>query len=144
MAVLANIGVIAGIVFLGLELRQNNELLALQSESENRARVNSMVEIVINNPDLSELMAKAPSELTQVEGDRLRALGIRMLLNFEDVFIDFGRGLVSSEEAIRRLRTVWCRERLNYGAPLAWESYRPRADPEFVQWFESNVIGSGC
>jgi len=33
ISVLANVGVIAGIVFLGYELRQNNSLLASQARS---------------------------------------------------------------------------------------------------------------
>ena len=140
ITILANIGVIAGIVFLAFELGQNNDLLELQIESEDRARVNSMVELVINNPDLSELMAKDPDGLTLVERDRLRTLGIRMLLNFEDVYRDVQSGNTPLEEGIRRLRTVWWRERLNYGAPLAWESYIPRADPAFIQWMELYVI----
>ena len=31
ITILANIGVIAGIVFLGLEIRQNNELMAAEA-----------------------------------------------------------------------------------------------------------------
>ncbi len=34
IAILANVGVIAGILFLAIELRQNNEALGLQSRLE--------------------------------------------------------------------------------------------------------------
>jgi hypothetical protein len=144
ISILANIGVIAGILFLGLELRQNNQLLELQAESENRVRVNSIVELVIDNPDLSELMAKVPADLTPVEQDRLGTLGIRMLLNFEDLYRDLERGNPELDEAVRRLRTVWCRDRLNYGVRIAWDSYKPRAAPAFIEWMEEKIIGDGC
>jgi hypothetical protein len=139
---LANIGVVAGILFLVFELRQNNELLQLQAQSEQRERVNAGVELVINNPDLSELMAKDQGDLSEVERDRLIALGVRLLLNFEDLYRDVMAGRTDEEEAIRRLRAVWWREKLNYGVPLAWDTYKARSAPEFIQWMEEKVIDS--
>lgn len=137
---LANVGVIAGIIFLAFELQQNNEVLELQAQSENRARVNAMVEIVVNNPEYADLMVKDEGALTDSERNRLTFLGIRMLLNFEELYRDFALGRIEENEAIRRTRPIWERD-ANYGVRLAWPTYKPRADPLFIEWMEANVIG---
>ena len=144
ITILANDGVIAGIGFLAYELRQNKEVLQLQVEGERRERVNSMVELVINNPDYLELMAKDESELSEIERDRLVALGFRLLLNNEDLYRDVTLGRISSEEAIRAVGSAWCREKLNFGAPLAWDTSKSRADPGFVDWMTEYVIDGEC
>lgn len=70
----ANIGVIAGIVFLGYELRQNNENLEAQARytiKENRAAMNSQI---AHDPAFATILVKArtgsdlsPSEQTQLD-----------------------------------------------------------------------------
>ncbi len=133
---LANLGVIAGIVFLVVELQQNNEVLELQVQSENRARVNAMVELVVENPEYADLMVKEESELTDSERNRLTFLGIRMILNFEELYRDFTLGRIEEEEAIRRVRAIWERD-ADYGVRLAWPTTKARADPRFAEWLET-------
>ena len=136
----ANIGVIAGIVFLILELQQNNELQQLQYEAEERVRVRSAVELVVNNPDYSELLSKDERELSQSERTRLLALGIAMLLNFENLYEDMVAGRVTEAEAVRRISGVWSRDTLNYGVPFAWETFKSRSAPDFIQWMDENIV----
>ena len=50
--ILANIGVIAGILFLAIELRQNNEVLNAQARLQRaQTRIDGMTE-TLGNPDL--------------------------------------------------------------------------------------------
>ena len=140
ITILGNVGVIAGIVFLGLELRQSNEQSRLQAEGEADVRRNAVLELVIENPDLIELLAKDEANLTQSERDRLILLGLRVLLNMEELYHDVQRGMADSELTIRTLRAIYWRPRLNYAAPLAWETIKERADPAFIQWMEENVV----
>lgn len=61
MTLLANIAVVAGIIFLGLEIRQNNELLRFEAGSiyfENRVwGINKALE----NPEFAQVLFKARS-----------------------------------------------------------------------------------
>lgn len=81
IGILANLGVIAGIVFLGLELHQNNQLL------ENQARFVLMDNQVsgymreIENPDLVERRLKANTGEVLTERDQALLLA--------DVLISF-------------------------------------------------------
>ena len=140
ITILANVGVIAGILFLGLELRQNNELMEIQWRGQMDSRRYEIVDLVIENPGLVELMGKDAGSLTQDEGDSLRMLGIRMLLNWEEQFRDVVAGRLDRDEALRGQRAVISRPRLNYGVPIAWETYRERADQAFIDWMGHEVF----
>jgi hypothetical protein len=72
IAILANVGVIAGIVFLAIELRQNNRFLSAQAEFnlfQNRS-VDSRE--IYEDPDLAELWTKINNGLELSESDELR------------------------------------------------------------------------
>ncbi len=140
ITILANFGVVAGIVFLGFELRQNNQLLDIEVRAAYSSRANPIVELVIENPDLIVLMEKESESLTETERNRLRLLGIRVFLGVEQNFQDAMAGLQDEDEVRRWTKSIYYRPVLNYGMPLAWETYKLRATPEFVVWFESNVI----
>ena len=49
---------IAGIVFLGYELRQNNEQLEIQSREQFDSRRNAIMDLVIENPYLVDVLGK--------------------------------------------------------------------------------------
>ena len=142
ISILANAGVVAGIVFLAFELRQNNELLGIELRNSARDRQVSMVDVVLNNsePDLLGLLAQPVDGLPSSDRDKLILLGIRLLIVYEQAFEEVQAGLRDEDDAIRLLRAVYERPVLNYGAPLAWETYRKRATPEFVEWMEENII----
>lgn len=57
LALLANIGVVAGIIFLAFELQQNNKQLELQSY-QSWVAANLEINAALTNPALSEIMAR--------------------------------------------------------------------------------------
>ncbi len=84
LGILANVGVIAGIVFLGFELRQNNSFLAAQARSQltaNRISANEM-ELVPENLSVIN-KAQNGEELTQEETLRLRFIGTGIFVRWE-------------------------------------------------------------
>jgi hypothetical protein len=58
LTLIANTGVLVGIVFLAVELRQNNENLAAQQRAIHFTTVADSWTIVAENPQLSELISK--------------------------------------------------------------------------------------
>ena len=140
LILVANLAVVAGIVFLGLEIRQNNSMGELEQQASVNARVNALIDMVVADPTLIDLMRADPSSLDETGAARLRLLGTRLLLGFEDGFMDVQAGRAEEANTMRLQRAVFNRPILNYGAPFAWESYKAQADPEFVEWFEANVI----
>ena len=141
ISILANFGVIAGILFLAIELRQNNEHLAAQSsfaqfsiERERRSRE-------MNNPDgFTELIVKSKSDtpLTDAENIRIRAMLNDYLDSWRWQFREFQAGRLPSlyidlelwrdiYAANSRLRDQFERDRVELG-------------PEFVQFMEDEII----
>ena len=59
IGILANIGVIAGIVFLGVELRQNNESLAATVRAARAASSQGSFAPTFQNPALAEALVQA-------------------------------------------------------------------------------------
>ena len=68
VSILANIGVIAGIVFLGIELRQNNELMAAEARFNNMS-LSTQAFAISSQPDIAAIYVKDRNgeELTEVE-----------------------------------------------------------------------------
>jgi len=147
IAILANLGVIAGIVFLAVELQQNNQLLAAQARSDLAARRSSFVEMIASSPDLAEIIVRASSgeSLTPAEELRFQHLGQRLFDSFQTQFLEVQTGVVSEDSLpIRQWRRL-------YHAPLGpdyllpehWERYRTDAEPDFARFIEETVIAPG-
>ena len=139
---LANVGVLAGIVFLAFELRQNNELLDTQIRATTLAQRQSISQLLFENPDVISSLGKDQELLSVVELDRLRLLGVRLLVAMEHNYGEATLGLQDVNVLETRYRAIYHRERLNYGLPIAWHVYKNVADPTFVVWFEQSVINS--
>jgi len=100
ITILANVGVIAGIIFLGIELNQNTQQLAL----ELRWQVNQR--IVDNNRDLMgenplEIFVKSitsPEDLTFDEFQAAGALAFNFLNVWEDHYFLYQADLISDDE----------------------------------------------
>lgn len=134
-SILANIGVIAGIVFLGLEIQQNNELLAAQQRFNRLSVQLGTNDLFIQNPDLSDLVVKIRDgqvPLTPAEYQRIGSLEVRVLSAQEWSF----RELPEQELPLKLWRTVAARSTwVNI-----WETRKADLDPRFVQFMEENVL----
>lgn len=139
IATLANIGVIVGIVFLTLELRQNNVQLTAQSRyNYYQGRVNEYWSVV-NNKELLELMYRANTgqPLDDVERNRVTQRMMALITGWEYEFGEKEFGRISDEEfnvaakrevyrSLPALIEVWT----NYYRPLAPAPFREFMDTE--------------
>ncbi len=75
ITILANVGVIAGIVFLGMELRQNNELMAADARFNLLSARTESFTIQAVESDLAAILIKDRNRepLTEVEDFRIQA-----------------------------------------------------------------------
>ena len=140
LTLLANLGVVAGLIFVAVQVQQGNEMAELQREANTDARVNALIDMVIADQELIDLMARDPAALSELEAARLELMGVRLLLGFEDNYFDIERGFTDEARQIRMQRSIYRRPILNYGMAFAWESFKSRANPAFIEWFEQNII----
>ena len=138
MSILANIGVIVGIVFLVIELRQNNSLM----EAESRAAAFSHRLVSINKlteSEIAQVLAKVAEgeELSIAEQLQLRGFHALVMESWEWTYEESQHGLaeISGTEiaSVRRaFRTI-------PGLVEYWDSEQRSAPAEFRQWFDENI-----
>lgn len=68
LALVANLGVIAGIVFLAFEIRQSNRIAIATSEIALRQTYGALSESVMESPEMAEVLFKAKSPDATLSG----------------------------------------------------------------------------
>lgn len=140
----ANFGVIAGILFLAVELNQNNELLEAEArEARYEFRSRDSNRIFLENPGLVELMVKVNNRelLTQEEQYTIDRFYNQILLNFQLIFIEYIEGHISESE----LGTASMKDYFNnqVGLKQYWVEYGSVVfQPNFVDWMEENIVNA--
>ena len=148
VTILANVGVIAGIVFLAIELRQNNELMVEEARANRVNLRQADTTLVLENPELGRALIKHRNdeELTDHESLLVTLYIDFVLVNFQNEYLDTVRGL--SDEDDLPVET-W---RLNFGLDRVpegfvhmrdyWERNKDLGgwDEQFVRWMEENVV----
>jgi len=150
MTILANVGVIVGIIFLAVELSQNNELLASQARLAQNERLTDTFNDMIQSPEFAETMAKASSgdELSPREAVQLRAFHSRQFRSWQWQFFERELGSlqsipIDSWRNVVRGRTSF---RASSGTELdadwaaSWEANKPVLESQFVEFMDANVF----
>ncbi len=144
ITIFANLGVIAGIVFLGIELRQNNEALGLQVRLERENTLRQGLSGRLENSDVIRATAKAlrEEELTLEEelliGDYNRVVLVNWWLAYRQV----QDGSLNEATLPVSLWSTVFRD----GTPFprmdeSWAEFKllfPQ-EVEYIHWFEENV-----
>jgi uncharacterized protein (TIGR02246 family) len=139
--ILANVGVIAGIVFLAVELRQNNETLRAQVRLERaQTRTEGLTELV-NNPDLIRARVKDASgaELTPEERQVLEAQWGIVLTRWQYIHGEWQAGLIDDEDIPV---VAWKRTMSAFPSFYrTWQNDKAIAfRPDFAAWMDRNVV----
>jgi len=141
IGVLANIGVIAGIVFLAMELRQNNDFL--KSDAEYRVMQNRMLfatELLGDNDLLTAYQKVQDGQsLDRLERDRLNFLYSRLYFSVAWEWAQAERGL-TQPFPVGRMRQFLNQ---NEVARERWREIQhdfEELDPDFYQFLVENQL----
>ena len=146
IATLANIGVIAGILFLGIELRQNNQLLRAEAIGALLETRMYTTEEVVSNDSLLALLAKNRRnlELTLEERMRLGAYFSRDLMGYQRDYFLFQEGILSEEYMrtnLPRIKSIFNSDTdLTISRREHWESFRDIAPAGYREFIDQCVI----
>lgn len=97
---LANVGVIAGIVFLGFELRQANRIAVVNAEYALRDNYSAVNELVIGNTEVAQLLSElrtCDGELTGAERERALRWSRRLINAWLAVSVSYDNGIATEE-----------------------------------------------
>ena len=139
IAILANVGVIAGIVFLGIELRQNNDFLAAQARLGQLGANISRIQIGLNNPDLADIAWRARTgdpPLNAAEQNRYFEYALFTMMHWEWEYEEFLAGAlptvdVNAWQVQAGFSPIWRR---------AWDATLGTQDTEFSRFVRENVF----
>lgn len=144
----ANIGVIAGIIFLGVELQQNSEMLSAQARSiRHEIRLTDTV-LPINNENLGIALIKYSKgeDLSEYE-NLIIERGMRLrLINWQFVFTEYIQGLIEeSELPIFVWQSFFNKEERSneeYQPDLTeyWELNKSSFNSDYVLWMDENIV----
>ena len=122
LSILANLGVIAGIVFLGIELRQNQLVGQSQVRNEVTSAYLSVYQSDMNLSDhLHKLIAQDPDEsMTNTDAVRLNIWANEWFRLWENMHYQYSQGLFSEDEFLAGAAGL--RDRIN-NTPLLRERF---------------------
>ena len=136
LTLIANISVVAGIVFLGLELNQNTGVMRAQAQADLTAnRISFAVRMM--DPVNADLAVKAGGEGILTASERLRYEGLlrTLLLSWESEYYQFQSGLLKEVPA-----TAWRRLYAEMpGMAEYWFSFKSSVTPEFATFLDQMV-----
>ena len=140
IGIVANVGVIAGIVLLAIELNQNNALLRNEARYNLHAARTEEIEQTVLNPELGDLWFKTAGgqTLTASERRRVSQMMLGRFVRWEWYYEQYRDGLIAQEVLpVQAWRTI-----LSDG-PIILEIWRQQSSlltPDFVEWMEENVV----
>ena len=105
VSLLANVGVVLGLVFLGIELYQSNQMNRTSAWNNLLRTGIEFNDSIAQNPDLAEVLAKSNSneDLTEAESIRLQAFAAASM---QRVWFDYQQikaGIITPEELRTRI-----------------------------------------
>jgi hypothetical protein len=135
----ANIGVIFGILLLAYELRQNNDLMEAEARLSRTNMVVDAWRLTAVNGELTELRARERRGEELSEGET-RQVDAAVMAVFVLVAWTYGEMQEGSPE-LDQARAV---QRYNFARfpeyPRVWEERKTTFNPAFVQWMDDNVV----
>ena len=131
----ANLGVIAGIIFLAIELRQNNDLMAGQDRFNRLSAAQSNAVAVATTPELNSALSKPVSDLTNEDMNMLAYYYNSVFLDWDWSFKEVPRDDLPN--------CLWERTFNNESLQRFWPGLRVAYSSEFVSYLE-NELGVGC
>lgn len=141
VSILANVGVIASIVFLGVELRQNNELMEAEARAARNARLGEIPQIVSTDEGLADVLLRARSGATLTESEEFQVLSFNVLrLRGQEAFFrEFQAGTVEAIP-IENWRSNFYSDMWGPPQSETWSSARRYFQEDYVQWIEENIV----
>ena len=143
ITVAANFGVIAGLIFLAMEIRQNNKFMAAQARYSLRQYRSDIADSLML-PHVIEATHKwaRGESITPEERSTGFMVAIKMLELWEWQFGEFSAGMLRKHELPVGAWRLWFHNKGPIPTPVQ-EIYNIRKDvlnAEFVQFFEENIV----
>ena len=135
--ILTNVGMIAGIVFLGIEVAQNNEYAATEIRATRFLLALEAFTIAAENTQLlaTVLKDRDHEKLTELEAAQLRSWWTRVLLTNQWAYTEMAVADTLPFIEMQRFNN----ETYSFYRQT-WEARRSYFEPDFIQFMEEHVF----
>ena len=146
LTIITNIGVIAGIIFLAVELQQNNEFLTAESEINLMQNRKYISEVILQDEELVKVFVKIDNgePLAPADQYRLDAMFNIYMVSFQWDFAQFQEGRISREQLPVESWINLINGEGMIKVPLdwkgLWEDKKRSLAPDFVSFMEESVF----
>ena len=146
LTLVANLGVIAGIVFLAVELRQNNEMMRAQTRSQLAEEVTELFTANMNDQPYAEILMRGNKgeELSEIEQYQYARHRSAWLWYWNNVAYQYQMGLYDENEFTRQISVIRGDIDKRPGMKTHWCDNRARTSPALVKAIEAESYGEYC
>ncbi len=146
ITLLANVGVLAGIIFLGLEIQQNSEITRAQTRDAMTEKIMSFYSLIISDKEAAEIYEIGSSSFDElvvdsVEYTRYRWIVLSHTRMWENEWYQYQKGLFEPVEFESRL-LLWEGVLRSRGYRSIWEGVKLTYAPEFRQTIDELIARS--
>ena len=139
----ANVGVIAGLVFLALEIRQNNKFLAAQARYSLRQYRSDIADSLMLPHVLEATHKRARGEqISPEEKSTGLMVALKILELWEWQYGEYAAGMLKRSELPVGAWRLWFHDQGPFPLPARdiYDVRKSVLNPEFVKFFEENVV----
>jgi len=133
LTLLANFGVIGGLIFLGLEVQQNTTAVQASAIQESTNVARQQLLLYATNPSLAHLSVTPSGEMTVMERRQLAAMRRSFWIGMQGLFRQWSMGVLPDEEWQMWYRII-CP---NFAAEREWPRQAGVLIPDFVSLVEA-------
>ena len=136
----ANLGVIAGIIFLGLEIQQNTRMMQAAAIQDSTGIAREQILMFATDAETNRIAmigTEDPSVLSLEEQQRFFWINRSFWLGMQGLYRQWGMGVLPDLEM-----NVWtiiiCANYSSAGGRALWSGNKQTLIPEFTEWVEQN------
>lgn len=146
LTLIANVGVIAGIVFLAVEIRQNSAMIRAQTRTQLAEQVTELFSANMNDQEYADVLMRGNyvgelSAIGQYQYFRHRSAWLHY---WNNVAYQYQMGMYDEAEFALQMSTIRNDMETFPGLKVHWCANRSAASPGLIEALEGDLLGTYC
>jgi len=143
--VIAALGVVVSVIYLGVQIHQQNEITKAQFGHSLTQRQYERYFATAKDGEFANFLSKdwSSDELTDAENWRSTMFIIMCLVDIFDVYEKVNKGFVDKKHLDIRMNALKFGTMKTDKARSAWDFWKTTRDQDFIDWFETEIYGEG-
>ena len=146
LTLVANVGVIAGIVFLAIEIRQNSDAVRAQTRAQLAEQVTELFSVNMNDKEYASVLMKGNNveELSPVEQYQYFRHRSAWVNHWINVVYQYEMGMYDESEFKLQISTIRAHMEIFPGLKVHWCDNRYSASQALIEAIEGERLGEYC